>query len=436
MTHSKTSAEYWLSRVYHHQQAAGPESDYSVLIQFEARRERFPLGTPNKRQAAELAREIYRTLKAGGWDLTIAVYKKGQSLDGDLTLGQYLEAVRKIWTRHENTLANYIRSIRLIVSELFNLDPENQRFNYRQAGSAAWRARTDAVYLSDISPELVNAWALNFAGRNNKTRGPKAEPENNQVMLNRRRISANSYLRMAKSLFSPKLVKRTGFKLAHIPFRDVEFFGGTDSRYFSTFDIRQVLTAAKKELVPFDPDMYSVILLASIGGLRRREIDLLEWPSFNLEHGVIQLRLTEYYRPKTPDSLRAIPFNAPWVLDWFKARRSAQGDSPRFVVAPKAEYRPDQKMDYYRTADLLAKVSAWLRAQGVNAIRPLHTLRKEAGADIVRRMGLVAGAAFLRHKTTTVTSQHYTDWRITETPSFVDVGTEPGINIINFTNHA
>src|SRR6516162_9007784 len=115
--------------------------------------------------------------------------------------------------------------------------------------------------------------------------------------------------------------------------------------------------------------MYSVILLASIGGLRRREIDLLEWPSFNLEHGVIQLRLTEYYRPKTPDSLRAIPFNAPWVLDWFKARRSAQGDSPRFVVAPKAEYRPDQKMDYYRTADLLAKVSAWLRAQGVNAIR-------------------------------------------------------------------
>jgi hypothetical protein len=28
MTHSKTSAEYWLSRVYHHQQVSGAESDY------------------------------------------------------------------------------------------------------------------------------------------------------------------------------------------------------------------------------------------------------------------------------------------------------------------------------------------------------------------------------------------------------------------------
>lgn len=429
--HSKTTAEYWLSRVYHHRQAAGPETDYSIIIQFDGRRERFPLGTANKRQAAELAREIYRTLKAGGWDLAIAVYKRGQSIDGDITVGQYLDAVRKVWTKHENTLANYIRSLRAIVTELFNLDPDNQRWNYKHAGSAAWHARTDAVHLSDITTEKLNAWALQYAGRDSKTRGPKAEPETDHVLLNRRRISANSYLRNAKSLFSPKLLKKTGFKLAAVPFAGVEFMGGTDSRYFSNFDIREILAAAKTELAGFDPDMYSVILLSAIGGLRRREIDLLEWPSVNFAHGVIQLRRTEYYIPKTPDSLRAVPFKAGWVLQWFKAQKAAQGVQSRFVVAPAVPYSPDQKTDYYRTDDVLGRVSAWLRTKGVDSIRPIHTLRKEAGADIVRRMGLVAGAAFLRHKTTAVTSQHYTDWTITETPSFVDVGEDPK-NIVNF----
>lgn len=429
--HSKTSAEYWLSRVYFHNQGGKVDPDYSVKVQFAGRRERFPLGTANKRQAAELAREIYRTLSSGGWDLTIAVYKKGQTIDGDVTVGQYLDAVRRVWTKHENTLHNYTRSLRMIVTELFNLDPDNQRFNYREAGSAAWRARTDAVCLSDITPERVNAWALGYAARDIKTRGSGAAPETNHVMLNRRRISANSYLRTAKSLFSPKLLKRTGFKLASIPFAGVEFFGGTDSRYFSDFDIRKVLLAAKAELGPFDADAYSVILLSAVAGLRRREIDLLEWPSIDFEHGAIQLRVTEYYRPKTPDSLRAVPFGTAWVLDWFKARRDAQGDQARFVVAPAIRYAPDQKTHYYRTADLLARVAAWLRGQGVQAIRPLHTLRKEAGADIVRRMGLVAGAAFLRHKTTAVTAAHYTDWTITETPSFVDIGQEEK-NIVKF----
>jgi integrase len=431
--HSKTTAEYWLSRVYFHKQAAGPETDYSVFVQFDGRRERFPLGTANKRRAAELAREIYRTLKAGGWDLAIAVYKKGQSIDGDVTIGQYLAAVRRVWTQNEATLHGYERAIRMIASELFDLDPDNLRFNYAQAGSAAWRARTDEVCLSDITTEKLNTWALGYAGRDNKTRGPKAEPETNQVNLNRRRISANSYLRNAKALFSPKLLKRTGFKLASVPFAGVEFMGGTDSRYFSNFNIREVLSAARAELATFDPDMLSVILLSAIAGLRKSEIDLLEWPSIDFDHGFIQLRLTEYYQAKTSDSLRAVPFNAPWVLEWFQAQKAAQGRQARFVVAPGARYQPDQKINYYRASDLFGRVSAWLRKHGVKAIRPLHTLRKEAGADIVRRSGLVAGAAFLRHSNVSTTAQHYTDWRITETPSFVDVGTEEK-NIVKFEN--
>jgi hypothetical protein len=61
-----------------------------------------------------------------------------------------------------------------------------------------------------------------------------------------------------------------------------------------------------------------------------------------------------------------------------------------------------------------------LRTHGIKDVRPLHALRKEAGSDIVKRAGLISGAAFLRHKSPTVTAMHYSDYRIIETPNFGD----------------
>jgi hypothetical protein len=74
---------------------------------------------------------------------------------------------------------------------------------------------------------------------------------------------------------------------------------------------------------------------------------------------------------------------------------------------------------------------AWLRTNGVDESRALHALRKEAGSDVVNREGLMSGAKFLRHKTTAVTAQHYTDSHITETPSF-GVSSTSDENVISF----
>jgi hypothetical protein len=423
MEHSKDNANYWADRVYFHEPSKGRiESEYSIKIQFDGRRERFSLNTSNREIAGRLAVEIYRTLKMHGWERAIAQFKRAQAPapSGGLTIGQHLAAVRQNWHGSETTLNLYVRALRRIVSDIENLDPDNVRFDHMKDGAYIWHARVDAIELGAITPARVNAWKMEFL----RAAG------NDQVAINKRKISINTYLRNAKSLFADKVVKSTGLELsAPRPFHEIDFFGGTDSRYFSKFDIREFLAVAKERLLPMDPDAYSVVLLSAFAGLRRIEIDLLEWPSIDFNAGAIQLRYTEFYRPKTPDSLHPIPVREKWILDWFWARRQASG----FVVAPEVPYKRDQKNDYYRSEELLERTTRWLRANGIKESRPLHTLRKEAGNDIVKRAGLIAGAAFLRHTSTTVTSMHYSDYRVTETPSYGDIQQPEEItNIVKF----
>ncbi len=408
--HSKMSANYWTSRVYFHKQSTGFESEYSVSIQFKGRRERFKVGTANREIAGRIASEIYRSLSNFGWGRTIAIYKKGQStFTGALAIGEYLDAVRKNWPGKQITLDIYTRFLRQIVSDIENLDPKNKRFDHMGTGAIDWHRRIDQVPLSAISDGKVNKWKLDSLAQSKPT----------EAARNKRKISINTCLRNARSLFGKRIIKSTGLELpSPLPFAGVDFFGGVDQRYFSVFDIRGLLLKAKEKLSLMDPDSYSVILLAAFAGLRRREIDFLEWPSIDFKNEMLQLRITDYYHPKTADSLRAIPLRDRSVLDWFKARKRAQGARDGFVIAPDAPYTKDQKLDYYRCEELLERVTRWLRTHGVKDSRPLHALRKEAGSDIVKRAGLISGAAFLRHKSPTVTAMHYSDYRITETPNF------------------
>jgi integrase len=426
---SKTSATYWSDRVYFHNTGKGSEKTFSVKMQFDGRRERFPLDTANREIAARTAAEIYRVLKTNGWNGAISVYKKDPTKGpvtktSELTVGQYLAEVREKWTGKQTTLDLYIRGLRKIVSDIDGLDPRNKRFDYIGDGAVVWHQRIDQVPLASITDVKVEKWKFDFL----------AEAEKTEIARNKRKITINTYLRNAKSLFNEKVIKGTGLELpSPRPLADIDFFGGVDQKYYSVFDIRKLLVSAKDLLADLDPDAYSVILLAAFGGLRRHEIDLLEWPAIDFKHGVIQLRLTDYFTPKTQDALRAIPLREKWVMDWFKDRKRQQAGDSGFVVAPKAPYFKDQKLDYYRCADLFRRVSRWLRTNGVKDGRPLHVLRKEAGSDIVKRAGLISGAAFLRHKTPTVTAMHYSDYRVTETPSYGDIQQpEELTNIVKF----
>jgi hypothetical protein len=53
----------------------------------------------------------------------------------------------------------------------------------------------------------------------------------------------------------------------------------------------------------------------------------------------------------------------------------------------------------------------WLESSGINARKKVHELRKLFGDAIVKRNGIFAGSAQLRHSTIQMTASHYTDPR-------------------------
>jgi hypothetical protein len=50
--------------------------------------------------------------------------------------------------------------------------------------------------------------------------------------------------------------------------------------------------------------------------------------------------------------------------------------------------------------------------QGVNSIRPIHTLRKEIGAVIASRDGIWKASRYLRHSDIRITSKLYADKKV------------------------
>ena len=64
---------------------------------------------------------------------------------------------------------------------------------------------------------------------------------------------------------------------------------------------------------------------------------------------------------------------------------------------------------HYRCQQVFDRLTTWLRDYGVEGNKPLHTLRKEAGAIVATEAGIYAASRFLRHADMQVTSQFYAD---------------------------
>jgi integrase len=133
------------------------------------------------------------------------------------------------------------------------------------------------------------------------------------------RISANSFLRRAKALFAPSMTKhleRVTF-LPPRPFEGVEFYNRTSMRYHSSFDVLKLIKTSKKELAPSAPEQFKVFLLAVMAGLRRREIDTLEWSAFRWDSGIIRIQPTKWFHPKSEDSIGDVEID-PELVEVFR----------------------------------------------------------------------------------------------------------------------
>ena len=151
--------------------------------------------------------------------------------------------------------------------------------------------------------------------------------------------------------------------------------------------------------------MFLAFLLALGAGLRRIEIDRLEWSAFQWNHNVIRIEPTRYFEPKTEHSIGDVQID-PELMSVFRSHAALAGSN--FVI-DDGDHGADQYWDQYRAKAVFERLSIWLRAHGVTARKPIHQLRKEFGSMVNRKHGLSAASDQPRHSGIATTAAYYID---------------------------
>jgi len=416
--HGKTDVRYWREAIfqptYTRDGSRRSVGHYAVKLQYAGRRETIPLGTANRENAAQKAREIYLYLQSNGWEETLRKFKPKSrwSSNAATTVGEFCEQVQSVWSGKPKTLGDYIRAFRKVVSDIFKIDGGKSKFDYRSGGRESWLQKVDRIKLRDITPDKIQRWKVEFLSRAGSSPAIKRSAS----------ISVNSLLRQAKSLFAPGILKFVKLDTSS-PFQGVQFEPRKSMRYQSSFDLEELVRAAQKDL---PQEQFKIFLLALMGGLRRNEVDKLEWKAFDWKRNVISIKATAYFSPKSEDSTGDVEVD-PEVMELFRGyRATASGD---FVIESRVSPRPAASYSHYRCQREFEALNKWLQTHGVEGSQPLHMLRKEYGSQVCAKHGIYAASRALRHSDIAITSQHYLDKRQT---ALVGLGSllSPAKNII------
>ncbi|MAS96153.1 MAG: hypothetical protein CMO55_23370 [Verrucomicrobiales bacterium] len=430
---SKTDFRYWEQRVFfptkNFRGDIHESKIYSIRIQVNGHRETFSTGESSKRAAGKKSVEIYHCIKGAGWAEARKRFKGQMEVLTDLSVGEFIEEVSKVTSLKARTFKTYVYKFRRIVSEVANIkdaDGTNRR-DYVNGGAKAWRDRVNAVKLRRITPEKVNRWKLEYL--------KKAKPDPRDQQAKRRTVNSN--IRNAKSLFSRKHLNF----LKHIelpdplPFDGVIYESEGSYRYRSQCEPHELLQAATEELyaaipknevalykgIPMHPllprareiaqiqanskrEAFKILLLALTVGLRRNEIDKLQWSQFIWNKGILRIEPTDCFEPKA-DSCGDMPVDFE-VLQFFREQwEKSQG---KFVI-DGGEAKPQVTYRHYRAHRHFDTLITWLKSQGISSRNPIHALRKEYGTLICAQAGIHAASSLLRHSDIRITSKHYVD---------------------------
>jgi integrase len=387
---------------------------YAMRVQFRGRRLAFTLGTGNKEAAAKGAAACYGELLARGIEATLARYRvqKHEKPTEVAAVGEWIAATEKVFDGKPSSFAGYARALRLIAAEIAKVKKTKARYG---RGGGDYRRAADSIQLSMLTPEAIQSWRIAYV----KNRGV-----DNPAKQRAARITCNSLLRLARSLFSPGIRKFIPNLLLPdpIPFKGVAFYPRESMRYQSKIDPAILLSVAQAKLASANyaktdehqerlkREAFKVLVLALGAGLRRGEIDRLLWRQVDLKAGIIRIEATEVGDLKTEDSSREVAIDGTLssLLQGFKARATSQ-----YVIEGMEEDIASARAwgHAYRCTPVFDFLTAWLRKQGVEGNKPLHTLRKEAGAMIATKKGIYAASRFLRHADIQVTAMHYADYK-------------------------
>ena len=194
-------------------------------------------------------------------------------------------------------------------------------------------------------------------------------------------------------------------KLPANPFAGVKLKDPGPQRYHSEINPEWLLACAGRELRQELPQQYLALFLCLWAGLRRKEADLLTWEQIDFTEGLIHVRRTAHFEPKTEESQRKIDL-APEALDVLRSFK--KGSQSEFVLDGSAPNLA-ATYDYYRCDCIWRELNAWLRGKGVRQQKAIHSMRKESGSLIASVHGIEAARQHLGHRDIRTTSSHYVD---------------------------
>jgi integrase len=397
-SNDKTRLSYWRKRIFKPvydrdgQKITSP--NYCAEIQHKGKRVRWSLGPASPEAAATRARDLYLFLITNGWQATLIKYRPATLPQADPSVGAFIEQIRKSADLGPTTLRDYINALQRITSDIAGLSDCPAKFGQGK-GRKAWLARVHSVKLSELSLKAVQQWKISFLSK----------AGDDPISQRSAKVSVNSYLRQARSLFSPRILKHVDLELpSPLPFEGVEFEPRPSCKYRSSFNIAELVSVAREELANSDPEAYKVFLLGAMVGLRRKEIDLLEWDSFLWDQHLIRIQTTQYFEAKSEDSLGDV-YVEPQLMEIFR-RYYEQRKSP-FVI--ESDQLPRLGLTYraYRSEAIFGRLIVWLKMHGVHSLKPLHTLRKEFGSEVCKHAGIYAASMALRHSDIKITTQYY-----------------------------
>ena len=410
-TYAKNNVSFWERKVVFQSKNS---RTYSVQIQHANRRAWIGLGTSNKAEAAALALKFYQEIRANGWDDTLrrrqAICTGGKSVN--VTIGEYLDAVRAKSLIRAKTIERYGTALRKIAADIREITHNGKR--------SAWRERVDATKLDTLTTQAIEDWRANFIKRGSIN--PLAEKG--------ARVSANSYIGCARSLFGPEVISRVKDMVElpdPVPFTGVKVQRVHVTHYRSGFNVEALLESAREELATAKPEQWKIFLLGAMAGLRRNEIDKLPWSAFRWDDGVIHIQTTEFFRPKSLASENDIPVD-PELMEIFRGFRARA--KSEFVIESDSAPDNGKPYEHYRCHRDFVELIGWLRAHEVVSRTPLHTLRKEFGSQINLKFGLVAAQRMLRHAQVAVTAAHYVEIKQRPVLGFGHLLTKDGRTII------
>ena len=410
----KTTLHYWKKAIFRRlDRVSGVETgNYLARIQQHGKRREIDLDEDSKDEAAEKALHLYLEIRSNGWPQSEEATKPPQEDPSAWTLGEYLEQVTMVWEKSPLTLGKYLMNTRRIFQDIAGL-----RFKSPSAPRGTSRDerinRIDKLPLTLLTEESLQAWRTKRLREMLKA-SKRLSDEEQYLATRSAKTSINTYLRSLRSIFRKKLIKVTRCPTPPpIDWSDVDLYPIENIPYQTSIEAGELLERADAELKGKHRNAYLALCLALYCGLRRSEIDNLQWKDISFHKGTLTITRTIQNSTKTTSSIARM--RMPEELQSILKTVIKEKDGAYVIESDRNEFKRSKKYSYYRAAPDYTFLCAWLRDQGVKETRSLHSLRKEFGSIMAAEYDINVAARALRHSGLAVASAHYVAIRETAT---------------------